>query len=223
MVTMAIAVGLVMVGPLKSTTPLRWDERVVTTVSHHRTSSMNSVTKLFSKLADAPSIIAVGLLVAIVLLLARRRSLAVLVPVVLGFELLSFLSITYPVGRQRPDVVHLGSVPSTGSFPSGHIAATIALYGFIALVLFYSKAAMRVVVPFVALVVVVAALVGWSRVYRGLHHPLDVAAGALLGMGVLVTFRPLVRNEFAEAVARESLSEIPRRSSPTSVAETKPS
>ena len=46
-------------------------------VSNHRTASMNSLTKFFSKLADAPSIVAVGALVAAVLLAQRKWRIAV--------------------------------------------------------------------------------------------------------------------------------------------------
>ena len=60
------------VGPRKNSSVIHWDDRVVSMVSNHRTASMNSLTKFFSKLADAPSIVAVGALVAVVLLAQRK-------------------------------------------------------------------------------------------------------------------------------------------------------
>ena len=79
-------------------------------------------------------------------------------------------------------------MPSTGSFPSGHIAATIVLYGFITVVL-WQLGAPRVVRMIAAAWTFVAALaVGWARMYRGMHHPLDVLAGAVMGVGVVSVF-----------------------------------
>ncbi len=189
-VVFEIAVGRMLTGPLRSSGLAHWDDRVVASVANGRSVSMNSFTKFFSKLADAPTIVAVGAVVAIALLLQRRVRTAALVPILLAFELITFLSISYPVNRTRPDVVHLGSVPSTGSFPSGHIAATIVLYGAVALIIRYARLPGVLVAVAAGWTVIAALAVGWSRVYRGMHHPLDVVAGAVLGIAVLVAARP---------------------------------
>ena len=93
----------------------------------------------------------------------------------LGLELVVFLTVSYTVGRERPNVAHLGSVPSTGSFPSGHIAATITLYGTIALLVHLVTRNRWARVTAWVWTVTAASMVGWARVYRGMHHPLDVA------------------------------------------------
>ena len=59
------------------------------------------------------------------------------------------------------------------SFPSSHTAVTLAVA--IALMPFLAR-------PFGAMGIGYAVLVGWSRVYLGVHYPLDVLAGAGLGM-----------------------------------------
>jgi undecaprenyl-diphosphatase len=35
---------------------------------------------------------------------------------------------------------------------------------------------------------IVAGLIGWTRIYLGLHYPTDVIAGALLGYGITKLF-----------------------------------
>src|SRR5215467_12465474 len=82
--------------------------------------------------------------------------------------------------RQRPA---LGT-----SFPSSHTAVTLAVV--IALVPFLPRVLAGTAIAY-------AVLVGWSRVYLGVHYPLDVLAGAGIGMAVggavLLALRVLLR------------------------------
>ena len=183
-----IGAGLLIDRTLTDTALAEWDRSTVRWFADHRTTTLDTMSKMWSRLADAPSIVAFGLLIAIVLGVRRHWFLVVTTGAILAVELLTFLTISYTVGRERPDVVHLGSVPSTGSFPSGHIAATIVLYGFLAYLLHRFRAPAPLVILAVVWTVVAAAAVGWARMYRGMHHPLDVIAGALMGLAVLVTF-----------------------------------
>ena len=88
------------------------------------------------------------------------------------------------IARSRPFVViHDARVavarPSTYSFPSGH-AASAAAGAFVT----------TLMLPRVrALLWALAALIALSRIYVGVHYPLDVVFGALVGLavGVLVT------------------------------------
>jgi membrane-associated phospholipid phosphatase len=82
--------------------------------------------------------------------------------------------------RLRPYEVMATTVlrqqPAHGtSFPSSHTAVTLAVA--IALVPFLAR-------PLAAVGIGYALLVGWSRVYLGVHYPLDVLAGAGIGMAV---------------------------------------
>ena len=61
------------------------------------------------------------------------------------------------------------------SFPSSHTAVTVAVV--IALVPFLVR-------PLAAVSIGYAVLVGWSRVYLGVHYPMDVLAGAGIGIAV---------------------------------------
>ena len=183
-----VAVGLLIVHPLDGSGLLRWDRNVVRWFADHRTSGLTSLSAFWSKSGDAPTIIAVGVLVALGLAVRRRWHEMVWLGAILAVELGTFLTISYTVGRQRPTVAHLGSVPSTGSFPSGHIAATIVLYGFTVMLL-HRFAVPWLIQALAAVSTVIAAIsVGWARMYRGMHHPLDVAAGALMGLAVLAAF-----------------------------------
>jgi len=176
-------IGLLITHNLHSVT--RWDESVNRWFAGHRTNSTNGWTGSATTVADTMGIVAVLLAAVIVLFLLRRRWSALLLMLAVGVELGAFLTVNAFVGRPRPDVVRLGSLPSTSSFPSGHTAVMVALYGGLAVIIiarFRSR-----VVAWISWIVVVAAttVIGFGRVYRGMHHPSDVIAGALLGLAVL--------------------------------------
>jgi undecaprenyl-diphosphatase len=107
--------------------------------------------------------------------------------IAVGSEKLVYLMTTLVVDRPRPDVETVGHVYSTSSFPSGHVGAAVALWGGLALLTVWSGRvrARAGTIGLTVAVVVVALLVGASRIYQGVHHPLDVAAGALLGLSCL--------------------------------------
>jgi undecaprenyl-diphosphatase len=114
-----------------------------------------------------------------------------------------FVTTTLFVDRARPPVHRLDTAPPTSSFPSGHTAAAIVLYiGLIIVVhrVWRRNAATIGVAVVLALVPVV---VGLSRLSRGMHHPTDVIAGALLGTVALLVACALV----GRAVARPGASD----------------
>ena len=99
----------------------------------------------------------------------------------LGAQVTVFLASAALVGRSRPDVPKLDHAPPTSSFPSGHAGASTALYVTLALMAQrIGRTWLRVSLTVVLLLVPL--LVVWSRLYRGMHHPTDVAVGVANGL-----------------------------------------
>jgi len=79
-----------------------------------------------------------------------------------------------PPALFSPELIHvIGSAYKRGSFPSGHTASAVAA-GLVLFLLLRSP-----MWRFCA--ILLGLLVGYSRVYVGVHFPLDVYAGGLLG------------------------------------------
>ncbi|NUR24502.1 MAG: phosphatase PAP2 family protein [Catenulispora sp.] len=171
-------VGWLVTGPLAHVWPLSVEDGVNRTLAAHRTGFWNSFSAFFSSLANTPSAIALSVVAfAAIRVLTGRWPEAVFVAVALLCEVTIFLLTTLVIERGRPAVPHLDlTAPPTSSFPSGHVAAAVVLYTAVALV------AWRHGAPWpVWLLLAVPCAVAFSRLYRGMHHPSDVVAGALLG------------------------------------------
>ena len=85
------------------------------------------------------------------------------------------------IARSRPfeavqDVRVVGARPATLSFPSGHAASAFAGAFVTTMMVRRGRAALWAL----------AVLIACSRIYIGVHYPIDVAAGALVGLAVAV-------------------------------------
>jgi len=163
---------------LLKTGMLSWDKSVFRILNQVPAAAASVLTPL-SHLFLPAGIIAVVAFAA-VYVVARNRSV---MPVAAGAVAAGIAWVLVHVAksiadRPRPYEVVAGAVlrqePAHGtSFPSSHTAVTLAVA--IALAPFLAR-------PLAAVGIGYAVLVGWSRVYLGVHYPVDVLAGAGIGM-----------------------------------------
>jgi undecaprenyl-diphosphatase len=132
----------------------------------------------------------IWLVIAIAVAVIQRRPFLFL-QVVLADALADLIAygLRAAISRPRPPSVYpkpepLVHVPHGGSFPSGHSATSFACATVLAF------AVPRYRVAFFLL----AAAIAWSRVYVGVHYPLDVLGGAALGVLVAIALRWLLAN-----------------------------
>jgi membrane-associated phospholipid phosphatase len=141
-----------------------------------------------SRLAELPLVAVVALGGALGLWLLARRLAAIWLVAALAVSL-SNSGVKVLVDRPRPSghLVDVSEKVSGPSFPSGHVTASVLVYGFIFYLagLFIPARPLRLLVQASCLVIIV--LTALQRVHVGAHWPSDVLGGLLFG-GLVLSF-----------------------------------
>lgn len=159
------------------------EERISQKVAAGRDGVLNTVTKVVSTINDTWFTIGGAIVIGLALLaLTRKWWLSVVPLLAISLEASVFVPVTHLVGRPRPEVGRLDNAPPTSSFPSGHTAASFALFWSLAMLATrIENSALRRTVQ--TLCVLFPFGVGAARLYRGMHHFSDIVFGGLLGIG----------------------------------------
>jgi membrane-associated phospholipid phosphatase len=188
-----VGLGLLIRGPLHG---LPEEDVVNEGLVETRTPLLNTLTMFWSNIGQTEFLIAACVIAMFILWRRTKQWWLVLVPAIaVSVQAIIFMSAALVVGRTRPEVDQLESSPPTSSYPSGHTGAAMAFYLTLALL------AQRIANPVLRwiatiLCVLVPFAVGFARLYRGMHHPSDVGAGAVNGFAcALLAWRYLRRGE----------------------------
>jgi undecaprenyl-diphosphatase len=133
-------------------------------------------------LGGAAVLVLVLLAVLGYLVFERRTREMVLIAVAAGGGLVVSTVLKVGFDRPRPDVVpHLAAVGDP-SFPSGHSMLSAVVYLTLGALLARFEPRRRIKAYILGLALLLAVLVGLSRVYLGVHYPTDVLAGWTAGL-----------------------------------------
>ncbi|HEY0034557.1 MAG TPA: phosphatase PAP2 family protein [Devosia sp.] len=124
------------------------------------------------------SLAVVGVCAYLVMVRLRSAALLLVVSVLTGTLLSTFLKMGY--NRPRPDLTAM-STQFTASFPSGHAMLSAVTFLTIGAVLARLAPTRRLKIFAIGTAIFLTVLVGSSRLYMGVHYPSDVLAGWCLG------------------------------------------
>jgi membrane-associated phospholipid phosphatase len=158
------------------------DESVNEWLAANRSGGLDDASYIGSSIGDIPFIPALVILVAVGAAIMRRwRVFGFIVGAIL-IEVATYRVSSLIVHRDRPDVPRLDKLPVDQSYPSGHVAASIVVYVGLALLISAHLRSGRLKAMLWTLAVLLPLVVAASRMYRGMHHPLDASAGVLIGL-----------------------------------------
>ena len=121
-------------------------------------------------------------IIAVIFLLLHRRvasALLVIIAVLGGSGISELIKTLF--GRDRPPLIYRAVETSNASFPSGHAMLSTITYLTLGALLAQVMPKKRLKVFVFAVAVLLALMVGASRIYLGVHWTTDVLAGWSLG------------------------------------------
>ena len=153
----------------------RFDFEILFYIKDHRTAFLDAIVPFYTSLGDDGIIwIIVGLLM---LIPKKTRKCGILVlGALLVMLVINNVILKNIIARPRPcatypELVELVHVPTSYSFPSGHTVSAMAVA--------FTILTQHKKLGYVTLVL--AALMGLSRLYVGVHFPTDVYGGVIVG------------------------------------------
>lgn len=141
-----------------------------------------TVMQVVTELGSAWFVVALIIVVTAVLWWWRRPwSELLVVPLCSGGAALMVAFIKLAIARPRPTLGEIVATANGFSFPSGHSAQAVACYCALAWVIAHITASRRSTVVAWSGAVIIAVLIGFSRLYLGVHWLSDVVGGFVLG------------------------------------------
>lgn len=174
-----VGVGFLILGPLGD---LKSENSISKALADGRTATWNSITAVWSHIGNTEIIIGVCvIMVALIWWRTKEWWYAIVPAIAIATQASVFVAATTIAGRDRPTVPHLDPAPPTSSYPSGHMGAATALY------LTFAMMAQRIEQTWLrrlvtSICIIVPFLVGYGRLYRGMHHLSDILIGAVNGL-----------------------------------------
>ena len=174
-----VGVGFLILGPLGD---LKSENSISKALADGRTATWNSITAVWSHIGNTEIIIGVCvIMVALIWWRTKEWWYAIVPAIAIATQASVFVAATTIAGRDRPTVPHLDPAPPTSSYPSGHMGAATALY------LTFAMMAQRIEQTWLrrlvtSICIIVPLLVGYGRLYRGMHHLSDILIGAVNGL-----------------------------------------
>ena len=180
---------------------LRLDTPIRNAVHARSSPPLTAIMRGVSLVGSEVILVPLGLILVWWLVAAKRRRAAVVFAVAaLGAEALDQI-MKLLFYRPRPEPFFGLASPVTHSFPSGHAMVSCCFFGVLAAILAargapWARSRLKRIAIFAAAALLVA-LMGFSRVYLGLHYPSDVLAG----YAAAVVWLAVVRTVYGASIA----------------------
>jgi membrane-associated phospholipid phosphatase len=159
------------------------DHPVATFVAAHRTPGLTVVMDAVSTVGGPVGMVVLALAAGLLLGVAWRSWTPVVVMAVTAAGVIGLtLVFKAALGRARPPLAQAVAAADGFGFPSGHAAAAAAVCGAAAWLCSARMRSWRARTSVWAAALVLAALVGISRVYLGVHWATDVIGGWVFGI-----------------------------------------
>ena len=176
-----------------------WDAAASAVLAPYRTPWLIAAFIWLTTLGTGAALTGVAVTATGFLWAARRGALIPPLWITFAGAQATVWSAKYVIGRARPAFLDGVASAASPSFPSAHATGSAAVLGFVAYAVASGLPGRRERFEVTFWAVVLVAMIGFSRVFLGVHFATDVAAGFLAGASWLLVGTAL-------AVARRPMS-----------------
>lgn len=166
-----------------------FDQYVRQALNGHASPQLTAVMRFFTAFGEPAVLLALAAAVVLFLIYELHwKRAAALFAVTLAGALVLDATLKLAFHRPRPPAAFFGTpLPDSYSFPSGHALFSVCFFGVLAALTSprMTSRASRVAIWLAA--VLLAFVIGLSRVYLGVHYPSDVIAGYAAAVVWIVT------------------------------------
>lgn len=156
-----------------------------------RNNSLTNIMKIITNIASSITLITLTILLIIIF---KNKKIPLYISLNLIFSFTSSQIAKLIFTRDRPLGINLIEV-SGFSYPSGHSMVSMAYFGFITYLIYkYCKNKKIKIISIITLFTTII-LVGFSRIYLGVHYLSDVIGGFLLAIIYLIIFIKIINLE----------------------------
>lgn len=139
---------------------------------------LTEILIFITHLGDTTMIISIALVLLLISRTRKRYGVSVAITTLFATLTNTWLKLIFM--RERPDILRLIDIGNY-SFPSGHAMVNAALYGTLILLVYQNVKNKTLKYSLLSLFTLVIFLIGFSRVYLGVHYITDVLGGWILG------------------------------------------
>nr|WP_315021272.1 phosphatase PAP2 family protein [uncultured Aminipila sp.] len=164
--------------------PLVFDTVIRGTVISWRNELLNPILTGVTYLGNPNTII----FFCIVLLFFKKTRVEYGMPLGIAVSCSATIQTTIKVivHRPRPPVENFLILQGGFSFPSGHSCSGLVFYGLFAYLILHTAVDKTVYKIIGNLFIALVLVIGFSRIYVGVHYPTDVLGGWSLGLAILM-------------------------------------
>ena len=178
-----------------------FDRAVMDLVRSSETSETLAILHPITALGSTGAVTLVALLCVLVGVLIGPWQHGVIGAAVIGLTSIGVEVVKAVVARERPEILEPVIEEHGFSFPSGHATLSMTAYGILAVLLWRSRLPLGARIACIALVAIMVVAIGVSRVWLGVHFPVDVLAGWLVGGVIVLLYADLTRGVSREPAA----------------------
>lgn len=153
---------------------------------------LTSIIKIITNLGGAYFIIGITFLSLFII-----KNKKINISIIVNLLLITSLNIIIKSILQRPRPSIFRIIEESGySFPSGHSMISMAFYGFFIYLIFTNIKNKYIKIISITSLSILIILIGFSRVYLGVHYVSDVIAGFIFSLAYLILYTSILNKYY---------------------------